>query len=72
MHPALRSSRKARMFLTIGLLSLVLSVGSQALSLTFGLSPSPLHFFRGFLLGGSLVFIIAAVVVTGKRRRAHD
>jgi hypothetical protein len=68
MHLALRSNRKAWTFLIVGLLSLVLSVGSQALSLTFGLAPGPLHFLRGFFLGGSLVFIMTAAVLTGRQR----
>jgi len=66
----LRSNRKARILLTVGLLSFALSGGSYALSLTFGLRPEPLHFLRGFFLGLSIVFIIAALSLIAQDRRA--
>jgi hypothetical protein len=65
----LRSSRKTRILLIVGLLSLVLSAGSYAFSLSFGLRPDPLHFLRGFFLGMSIVFIIAALLFTAQERR---
>jgi|HubBroStandDraft_4_1064222.scaffolds.fasta_scaffold2792021_1 hypothetical protein len=64
------SNRKARILLTVGLLSLALSAGSYAFSLTFGLSASPLHFLRGFFLGLSIVFNIAALLSIAQNRRA--
>jgi len=66
----LRSNRKARILLIVGLLSLVLSGGSYAFSLPFGLHPDPLHFLRGFFLGLSIVFIIAALSLIAQDRRA--
>jgi hypothetical protein len=68
----LRSNREARILLIVGLLSLVLSGGSYAFSLTFGLHPDPLHFLRGFLLGMSIVFIIAAFSLIAQDRRASN
>jgi hypothetical protein len=65
----LRSSRKTRILLIVGLLSLVLSAGSYAFSLSFGLRPDPLHFLRGFFLGMSIVFIIAALLFAAQERR---
>lgn len=70
MHPILRSNRKASILLTVGLLSLALSAGSYAFSLTFGLSASLLHFLRGFFLGLSIVFNIAACTFIAQNRRA--
>jgi hypothetical protein len=66
----LHSNRKARIFLIVGLLSFALSGLSYAFSLTFGLHPSPLHFLRGFFLGLSIVFIIAALSFIAQNRRA--
>jgi len=68
LHQA--SGRKARILLTVGLLSLVLSAGSYAFSLNFGLRPDPLHFLRGFFLGLSIVFNIAALLSIAQNRRA--
>jgi hypothetical protein len=62
-HPA------ARTLLTLGMLCLALSLGSQSLDLTFGLSLSPLHFLRGFLLGLSIVFNLQAVFLARKTRQ---
>jgi hypothetical protein len=71
MYPALRTNRKTRTLLTIGLLSLVLALSSWALNLTWGLSTSPLHFFRGFFLGISIVLNIAALSQIAKDDRAR-
>lgn len=65
----LRSSRKARILLIVGELSLALSGLSYAFSLTFGLRPGPLHFLRGFLLGLSLVFLLDAASFLTQNRR---
>jgi hypothetical protein len=68
----LRSNRKARILLIVGELSLVLSGVSYAFSLTFGLRREPLHFLRGFFLGLSIVFIIAALSFIAQDRRASS
>ncbi|MGB9028665.1 MAG: hypothetical protein WCC27_00990 [Acidobacteriaceae bacterium] len=70
MFPRLASSRKARTLLIIGLLSFALFGISYSFSLTFGLSASPLHFLRGFLLGLSIVFILAAASFLTHNRSA--
>jgi hypothetical protein len=67
-----RSNRKARILLIVGELSLVLSGVSYAFSLTFGLRPEPLHFLRGFFLGLSIVFIIAALSLIAQDRRTSS
>jgi CHASE2 domain-containing sensor protein len=71
MHPAFRTNRKARILLTVGLLSLALALSSYALNLTWGLPTSPLHFFRGFFLGVSIVLNIAALTQIAKDDRAR-
>lgn len=55
------SDRKSRRLLQIGSICLVLALLSQALNLSFGLSPIPLHFLRGLLLGVAIVTNLAAV-----------
>jgi hypothetical protein len=71
MFLALRTNRKARILLTVGLLSLSLALSSYALNLTWGLAPNPLHFFRGFFLGVSIVLNIAALTQIAKEDRAR-
>jgi phosphate/sulfate permease len=71
MLPALRTNRKAHILLIIGMLSLVLALTSIALNWTFGLPTSPLHFFRGFFLGLSIVLNIAALTQIAKEDRAR-
>jgi hypothetical protein len=72
MHPAFRTNRKARILLTVGLLSLALALSSCALNLTWGLPTSPLHFFRGFFLGIPIVLNIAALAQFAQDRRPRQ
>jgi hypothetical protein len=62
------TGRRPRVLLSIGMLCLAISLGSQAFSLSFGLAPAPLHFLRGFLLGISLVFNIVSLTLIARRR----
>jgi hypothetical protein len=55
-----RIAPKSRPFMIAGSLCLALSLGLQSFHLTFGLSPDPLHFVRGFFLGLSIVFNLQA------------
>jgi hypothetical protein len=54
------TGRRPRVLLSIGMLCLAISLGSQAFSLSFGLAPAPLHFLRGFLLGISVSLTLIA------------
>jgi hypothetical protein len=64
-----QTDRRARALLSIGMLCLVIGLASQALSLSFGLNPSSIHFVRGFFLGISLVFNIASLTLIARRRK---
>lgn len=59
---------RARIFLSVGMLYLVISLLPQVFGLTYGLNPTPLHFLRGFFIGLALVFIPFA----GRRRRKRN
>jgi len=72
MHPAFRTNRKTRILLTIGLLSLALALSSYTFNLTWGLAPSPLHFFRGFFLGISIALNIGALTQIAPDRRPRQ
>ena len=63
------ADRRPRTLMSIGMLCLSLSVGSQSLNLTFGLSPNPLHFLRGLLLGMSIAFNLHAVLLLRRGQR---
>lgn len=56
-----RAPRSARRYFRIGMASLALALTSQALDITFGLSPDPLHFLRGLLIGVSIAANLMAV-----------
>jgi hypothetical protein len=45
------SDRRISILRVIAACGLLLSAGSQSLDVTFGLSPVPLQFLRGFCLG---------------------
>ena len=62
------TGRRPRVLLSIGMLCLAISLGSQAFSLSFGLAPAPLHFLRGI----SLVFNIVSLTLIARRRSSLE
>ena len=49
--PVKDASRRQRVLFSIGCLCLALALGSRSLNINFGLTPDPLDFLRGLLLG---------------------
>jgi hypothetical protein len=52
------NGNRARMLPTIGLICLVVAIGSKSLDLNFGLEPIPLHFLQGALLGFGFIAVL--------------
>jgi hypothetical protein len=61
------SDNRARMLLTIGLVCLVVAIGSKSLDLNLGLEPIPLHFLQGALLGFGFIAVLHAWWKTRRR-----
>lgn len=45
------TDRRIAVLRVLAACSLLISLGSLSLNITFGLSPSPIHFLRGLFLG---------------------
>lgn len=52
---------RVRMLPIVGLVCLVVALGSKSLDLHFGLQSIPLHFLQGALLGFSLAVVLHAL-----------
>jgi hypothetical protein len=65
-------NRRARTFLSIGMLCLVVSLLSQTFSVSFGLSATPLHFLRGFFLGIAIPLNFSAAFLIARERRTRS
>jgi hypothetical protein len=68
-HP---NNRRYRTLLALGSLCLSLALTSQALSLSFGLPVTPLHFLRGLFLGISIAISFGAVVAGRRTSREQN
>jgi hypothetical protein len=66
---SIEADRRPRTLMSVAMLCLALSMGSQSLNLTFGLSPNPLHFLRGLFLGLSITLMLYAVRLRRHRQR---
>jgi hypothetical protein len=64
------ASHRGTNLLRVGMVCLILSVGSQSFNLTFGLTPDRLHFLRGMALGISLVTLIGTCWLRWRDGRA--
>ncbi|HEX4007044.1 MAG TPA: hypothetical protein VHX60_12790 [Acidobacteriaceae bacterium] len=66
---AQNDNRRERWLISVGCLCLALSLASKSMNLTFGLSPSPLEFLRGVLLGLSLAMNLHVIWLRRRRNR---
>lgn len=64
------ASHRGRNLLKAGMFCLILSLGAQGLSLTFGLSPDHLHFLRGMALGICLLCLAGTIWLRWRDGRA--
>jgi hypothetical protein len=64
------ASHRGRNLLRVGLVCLILSLVSQSLHVTFGLSPDRLHFLHGMALGICLVCLMGTVWLRWRDGRA--
>jgi hypothetical protein len=67
--PVTSQSRRVRTLLCIGMFCLALSLGSRSMNLTCGLSPNPLDFLRGLLMGISIAVNLFASMLSARLRR---